>query len=203
MPDDGELLRAWKAGDKDAGNALVQRYFWMVYRFFNGKVGEGADDLTQQTFLGCVESRDRARDDGSLRGYLLGIARNKLLEYYRKVHRENRALDVPNATVEQLLGSPSRIVAAREEQRVVLHALRRLPLDFQITIELYYWEDLATAEIAEVLQVAPGTVKSRLARAREMLREQIAAMALAPETRESAIRDLDAWTRSLKTPDGE
>lgn len=199
---DTELLRAWKAGDNDAGNALVQRYFWVVFRFFSGKVHEGADDLTQRTFMGCVESRERVREDASLRAYLLGIARNKLLEHYRKVHREHRAMDLANITVEQMIGpSPSRVAVAHQEQRVVLAALRRLPLDFQITIELFYWEDLSTSEIAEVLQVAPGTVKSRLARARDLLKQHVAEIAQAPDTRASALDDLEAWTRSLRVGD--
>jgi RNA polymerase sigma-70 factor (ECF subfamily) len=68
-------------------------------------------------------------------------------------------------------GSPSQFAAVREAQAQVLDALHRLPLDLQITLELHYWEEMSVAEIAVVLEIPPGTVKSRLHRARERLRE--------------------------------
>jgi hypothetical protein len=63
---DAELLEAWGAGDKAAGEALFDRHFEAIYRFFQNKVGPGViDDLVQQTFLGCVEAPDRFRGDSS------------------------------------------------------------------------------------------------------------------------------------------
>ena len=56
---DLELLRDWRAGDDGAGNRLVRRHFDSIYRFFENKVREGADEMTQRTFLGCVEAKER------------------------------------------------------------------------------------------------------------------------------------------------
>jgi RNA polymerase sigma-70 factor (ECF subfamily) len=70
--------------------------------------------------------------------------------------------------------SPSRFAAERQEQAQVLDALHRLPLDLQITLELHYWEEMTVAEIAVVLEIPVGTVKSRLHRARDRLRELLA-----------------------------
>jgi RNA polymerase sigma factor (sigma-70 family) len=78
-----------------------------------------------------------------------------------------------NESIAHLTGSPSRIVALRQEQHAVLAALHELPLDLQIALELYYWEELTVGEVAQVLEVPEGTVKSRLHRARQLLRERL------------------------------
>ena len=56
----------------------------------------------------------------------------------------------------------------------MLHALRKLPLDFQIAVELHYWEDMPLADIAEVLRISVGTVKSRIHRAKRQLARHLA-----------------------------
>ncbi len=90
------------------------------------------------------------------------------------------------------------MLADKREQRLLLGALRELPTDMQIALELYYWEDLSTLEIAEVLGVAPGTIKSRLFRAREQLRERIAAHAPDEALARSTAANLDGWAASLR-----
>jgi RNA polymerase sigma-70 factor (ECF subfamily) len=72
--------------------------------------------------------------------------------------------------------SPSTAFAKDEEQRLVLEGLRRLPVDQQILLELFYWQDLKGPELAKVLDVAEATVRTRLFRARQQLREIIAAI---------------------------
>ena len=172
--DDGALLRAWRDGDKDAGSELYRRHFRSVLRFVRTKVDGELDDIVQRIFLGCVEAVGRFREHAKFKTFLLSIARNQVLLHYRE--RERGGARVADLSVRELGGgsSPSGFVAEREEQRILLQALRMLPLDQQIALELYYWEDLSVADIAEVLDVAPGTIKSRLGRAREVLRERIA-----------------------------
>ena len=65
--DDDDLLERWRAGDKRAGNALFERHFRSLVRFFRNKVSTGIEDLVQETLLACVRGRDRLRDDGSFR----------------------------------------------------------------------------------------------------------------------------------------
>ena len=77
--DDRELWTAWAEGDDVAGNRLVERYFPSIHRFFRSKVGDLADDLAQRTFLAAVQNRERFRGEGSVRGYIYGIARKQLL----------------------------------------------------------------------------------------------------------------------------
>jgi RNA polymerase sigma-70 factor (ECF subfamily) len=195
---DVELLTLWRAGDERAGNALVRRHFAALYRFFRNKVDESPKDLMQRTFLTCVEVLDRVPDDISFRTYLLGIARNKLLHHWRGQERQRRAMRTAASLDRDVPGSPSWAVALAQEQRLLLRALRRLPLDLQITLELFYWEELAVGEIARVVDIPAGTVKSRLHRARELLRESIVELAESEDLRRTTVEGLDGWVTSLQ-----
>ena len=198
MESDFELLRAWREGDEAAGNRLVRRHFDSIYGFFESKVREGADELTQRTFLGCVEARERIREGSSVRAYLFGIARKQLLRRFAELERDGKVDVYRSGSRRETSTSPSRVVAKQEEQKVLLQALRRIPLDLQIAIELFYWEELPIAEIATVLEIPVGTVKSRLHRAKESLRERIEQMELSPDLCRSTIHDLDGWAQSLR-----
>jgi RNA polymerase sigma-70 factor (ECF subfamily) len=198
---DVELLEAWRAGDKTAGNRLVRRYFARVHHFFKSKVKSGAEDLTQQTFLACVEARDRVDAKRGFRPYLFGIARGKLLHHYRRIRRHDARLNPLETSVAALDGNVSGLVASRQEQRLLLLALRKLPLDYQIALEMYYWEDMKVTEVAAVLGAPEGTVKARLARARDQLREQIAELATDPNVRDTTVKHLEDWARSLRADD--
>ena len=67
------------------------------------------------------------------------------------------------------ISTASAEAAQHEEQRLLLEALRRIPLDLQIAIELHYWEGMSGPDLAQVLDIPEGTVRSRLRRAREPL----------------------------------
>lgn len=194
---DLELLAAWQRGDSDAGDELVHRHFTSVYRFFAGKLDDGIDDLVQRTFLVCVERRRKLRKDSSIRAYLLGIARNILFEQYR-VLRNNLKLTTIGELSAEALGSPSGLVAMQDEHRLLLLALRQLPLDLQIALELFFWEELSIAEIADVLEIPPGTVKSRLHRAKGLLRDRIQVMEVSADLLRSTLNDLDGWAQSMR-----
>jgi len=198
MAEDLELLRAWAEGDATAGNQLVRRHFDSVARFFQSKVDTAATDLVQRTFLGCLAARERAAHIVSFRAYVLGIARRQLLEYFRQRHREAHRRELLELSVSELGETPSAIAAMRQEQRFLLEALRRLPLEIQMAVELHYWEQLPEKEIAAVLDIPPGTVKSRLFRGRELLRKHLGDIAASPEQLESTIGGLERWARAVR-----
>lgn len=202
---DADLLAAWRAGDKKAGSDLVGRHFQSVYRFFRRKLDDPdlAKDLSQKTFLTCLENRERLRDDLRFKAFVLGIARNLLLRQLRAFGKAAERAGGPSDPTPTAT-SPSQVVAVREEQKLLLQALRALPLDLQMTVELHYWEQLTTAEIGQVLDVPAGTVKWRLSRARELLREKIGELASSQALRESTIGNLEHWAKSLrKVLDGD
>jgi RNA polymerase sigma factor (sigma-70 family) len=194
---DYELLARWRAGDEAAGGALAERHVGSLYRFFHNKVHDAIDDLAQKTLLACVEARDRIDEQRSFRAYLLGIARHQLFHHYRELRRNARFEDFAQLSVAELVGSPSRELAVEEQRRLLLTALRRLPIEAQIVFELHYWEGMTTAEIASTVGEPDGTIKSRLSRGKAVLREIIAELDADPQQRESTLTRLEDWARSL------
>ena len=193
---DFALLKAWRAGDRRAGQRLLERHLSRLYLFFSNKVSGDVSDLVQQTMLGCVEGRDRVREDGSFQAYLLGVARHRLYDHYAKRDKAS-AQPLSETPVAALDPSPTSLMARKQHQRQLLAALRNIPLDLQIVLELHYWESTSTADLAIVLGVPQGTVKSRLRRAREAL--TAALQALGDETLPIETGDdLDRWARSIR-----
>jgi RNA polymerase sigma-70 factor (ECF subfamily) len=179
----------------------VRRHFSTVFRFFRSKLSFGVEDLVQRTFLACVEARQSFLGKGSFKAFLLGIARNQLLRHLqRELPRYPDPLELSVAAVHAATDrlSPSGVVADHEEHSLLLSALRRIPLNLQMTIELHYWEELTVEEISQVMAVPVGTVKTRLRRARMALREAVEQMNISPALRETTLGNLDGWARSLR-----
>ena len=194
---DFELLDRWGAGDRAAADELIGRHFDALYKFFVSKASEAVDDLVQDTLLACMSARERFARRSSFRTFLFGTARNILFEHYRKRRREPEAL-VGESRLIDLDPSPSTIMVHRAEQRVLLEALRRLPLDYQIAIELYQWEGLTGPELAEVLGISLTAVRSRLHRAKGELRRQIEEISASDEILRSTLAGLDQWAEALR-----
>jgi RNA polymerase sigma-70 factor (ECF subfamily) len=94
--------------------------------------------------------------------------------------------------------SPTGMVAAREEHRLLLKAMRRLPLEMQVALELHYWEGMTVNEISEVVDAATGTIKRRLQRARQRLDELIAELAETEDLRRSTTDNFADWALELR-----
>lgn len=204
MAEDHELLARWRDGDLAAGDELVSRYFTSIHRFFRAKLDGDVDELVQRTFVGCLEATERFRSGHALRPFLFGIARRQLLKYLAELRKSARHEDVGELPMATLDPTPTKRVAARQQDRVLLHALRRLPVDMQTTIELFYWESMGIEDIAVALGVAPGTIKSRLHRARTLLREQMADVELTDEVWRTTLDSLNRWaarTRAVVDPE--
>jgi RNA polymerase sigma factor (sigma-70 family) len=163
---DGELLTSWCSGDDDAGDRLLRSVFPRLYRFLFNKIGDETGELIQQTMLAIVEHRETLASCVDFEAYLLRVARNKLYDFLRK--RRRARVDLPGElpSVRELRTSPASLVGREARDARVLETLRSLPVDLQVVLELHYWHELTTAQIADVLEVPTGTVKSRLRRAR-------------------------------------
>ena len=198
MQTDEELLQAWRAGDQAAGRMLFEKYVGLVSRFFRNKVGDEREDLIQRTFLSCVEARDQVRDGRRFRAYLLRVARSRLYDHYIVARGGPKRPDPLAVSVADTGMSPSRVLAKDEQDNLLLHALRRLPMDLQLVLELHYWEGISTAELSEVLEIPQGTVKTRLFRARKLLREDLARLAAEGRLPEASVLNLDAWAHGLR-----
>jgi RNA polymerase sigma-70 factor (ECF subfamily) len=195
---DFDLLDAWGNGDKAAASELFKRHFRPIYRFFRNKINDGAEDLVQQTFLACIESRDKFRRDSSFRTYMFATARNILYKEYRRRRRHDDRIDFTEKSAIDLGPSPSSIIAKKAEERVLLEALRSIPMDYQVALELYMWEDLSGKELAGVLGLSEDGARSRVHRAKAALRKKIEELSESPERLESTLSGLDTWAKSLR-----
>ena len=149
----------------------------------------------QRTFLACAEGAAGFRGQGTVRAYLFGIARNILYEHIRSRVRDGRAdPDFRESALVDLSPGVSTVAARRADQRVLLRALQLVPLELQVLLELYYWEDMSVEELARVLDIPLGTVKSRLHRARKLLREATERVPASDEETQSARILLEQWS---------
>lgn len=195
---DLDLLDAWRGGDRAAGSTLFERYFLALYRFFRAKVGGELDDLVQRSFAACVEARVRLRPDTSFRAYLFACARTVLQDHFREHYRGKEDPDPDVQSVEDLGTTPSAALARAQEHRLLLHALRQIPINQQIALELFYWEGLSGSEIAAVLDVPEGTVRTHINRGRHALAERLTALMQDPSAVQSTLDDLGRWANAIR-----
>ena len=198
MATDFELLEAWRASDKKAGSELFERHFAAVLAFFRNKVGDEASDLVQRTFLSCVKARDRFEGRSSFRTYLFTVARNELYDHLRRKKRDCDRFDALELSVEAIGPSPATVAVQKKERRLLLEGLRRIPIEHQLILELYFWEDLSASQIAEVVGAPEGTVRTRIRRAKQLLEAELSRLASDPAVLHSTIASLEAWARSLR-----
>lgn len=199
MSDDSELLSAWAAGDTIAGSELFKRHYRSVFRFFANKVHGLAtvEDLVQQTFMACIEARARYRGDARFHTFLLGIARNLLLKYIRD-RRPGQVLDADEVSLADCGLGANTIIALAREQQLLLTALRRIPIDSQIALEMTYWEQMPARAIAEVLGESEPAIRGRLRKAKLELRGAVEALARTPEEISTTIGGLERWADALR-----
>lgn len=197
MDTDIQLLCAWREGDRAAGTELFNRHFNGLYRFFRNKVGEDADDLVQQTFLAVVQARDRFRGDASFRTYLFTAARSKLYNHFSR-RRPDQKDRLGVTSVIDLGVSMHRMLVKSEEHQTLLQALRRLPLELQVILELHYFEGMRGPVLAEVLEIPEGTVRSRLRRGRDRLRDELEKLTSSTERATTTMTNLDGWAAQIR-----
>lgn len=187
------LLDHWSAGDATAGNLLFKRHFTSLYRLFEHKTAGEVDDLVQETFLQCLKSRASFRHKSSFRTYLFGIARNVLLGHWRRQATARPTLDFDEVSIASLSTSVGSRIARHQERANLLTVLRTLPLEQQLLLEMYYWQELDREQLAEVFGVETATIGSRLFRARQALQDGLEASGRARLSSDQ----LDDWARAL------
>ncbi len=158
------LLRA-RLGDRDAFRAVVEAAQKLAYNLAYRLTGSAADaeDATQEVFLRLYRNFGRYDPSQPFLPWFRRLATNCVLNW-----KEKR----PNAGgLPEGLAAP--VQAPRSINERILEAIRQLPPEYQACITLKYLEDLGIGEIAESLQVPPGTVKTWLFRARGLLMQKL------------------------------
>jgi RNA polymerase sigma factor (sigma-70 family) len=176
MADEAEssLVARAQAGEQRAFADLVRRYQERVFRFILRLIGsrEEAMDLTQETFMKAHQALPEWRPEAQFRTWLFRIAHNAALDLLRRRQTVKFvALGEPGADQDSLdlpdpAPQPDRQLADRQSIGLLERALHELPAEQREILLLRELEDMSYAEIAATLNIAAGTVKSRLARAR-------------------------------------
>lgn len=197
--DDAALLSAWAAGDGEAGSRLFTRHYRTVYRFFANKLSglAAVEDLVQQCFMACIEARARFRGDASFRTFLLSIARNLLLKHLRDRHKD-RPINADEISLADCGLGASTIMGVQREQQILLTALRRIPIDSQVVLEMTYWEQMSGKEIAAVLGETEPAIRGRLRKAKLELRGAVESLVRTPDEVTSTIDGLERWADGLR-----
>lgn len=184
------------------GNELFKRHKTAVTNLFRRNVQSKQDipDLVQQTFLACINSRNDPDISGSVRSYMLGIAFHTMTAFFRRARRAPE-LGLENEEGTALASfepDPEYVLTLSAEQRLLMKAIRRLPIELQVIIELTYWEGITCDEIASILQIPRGTVRGRLQRGRATLEKNLSALAESPELLATTTMSLAAWQRGIQ-----
>lgn len=181
------LVRRCAAGDQDASAELVAEHHRMVLSLATSLLGDRDEalDLAQEVFLRVFRTIHRFRGHSALRTWIYRIAVNQVRNrqrWWRRRHRGDQVSldehllrhgDVP---VRSNVMAPDRMFANHELAERLQAALERLPFEQRTAIVLREIEGLSYDEIAFTLQLAVGTVKSRLTRARQALRAELRAV---------------------------
>lgn len=174
MPSDQELLAAVADGDRSALRVLYERHAgWLVLRLSQRCADAGlVDETVQDTFVRVWRHAGSYRGEGEVGGWLWGIAIRRLIDRLRK------SRPVPVDMIDQNAG---RTLVAAEEQVLagIEHgdlgaALAQLSPELRAVMQACVLDGLSTREAADLLGIPPGTVKSRMHRARQQLREALA-----------------------------
>jgi RNA polymerase sigma-70 factor, ECF subfamily len=205
--DEVELVTELQGGSAAAFDWLVTHYSGAVYSVVSGMVSESSDaaDITQDVFLKAFRGIRGFRRGSSLKTWLYRIAIRETLNHRRwlwRHHRQQDSIDLDPADghgsmeIEDEGSTPFDQAACHEVQQAVQRALQSVPKVFRSAVILRDLEGMSYEEVAEVLSVSVGTVKSRILRGRRMLREilepmlrsrHVAQNAAAPPCQESVL----------------
>ena len=169
---DALLVVRCQLGERDAFDALIRRWAQPLRRHVARVAGDAhaADELAQDIWLRVVQGIRRLQDPGKFRSWLFGIAHRRLMDELRERYASPRT--EPEAALEQVAADTSE----PEGEWLALEldrGLARLASGDRDLLSLFYLEELSLTDIALALAVPIGTVKSRLFRARRLLRLQL------------------------------
>ena len=184
-PGDGdiELVRRALARDEAAIRTIMQVNNRRLYRLARGILRNDADaeDVVQETYVRAFTHLDQFRGNSSFSTWLSRIAMNEALGRLRRRRPAVELNSLPQGTLEAQIiqfplaavDDPEKSMAQREIQRVVEHAIDELPEAFRIVFITRVIEGMNVGETADILGLKPETVKTRLHRARTMLRDNV------------------------------
>ncbi len=178
--EENRLVEQSKQGDEEAFGVLVKRYktkvFNLAYSFTRNR--ETADDLAQEVFIKVYYALEKFKFKSGFGTWLYRIAVNHFKDHLRK-HAKERLISIDGqgrepSSPDDEIQKKERTQEAADRKKLLYLALRSLPEKHQIILTLRDIQGHSYEEIANILKLSPGTVDSRLHRARKTLRKKIA-----------------------------
>jgi RNA polymerase sigma-70 factor (ECF subfamily) len=179
---DDELIARALSGERELFEHIVHRYHRPVATFIHRMVGdyETSLDLTQEVFLKVYTALDRYDERYKFSTWLFKIASNHAIDHLRKQNGKMLSLDGTDGKLElsplevvSAEPSPERQSILNQRRAIIESAIACLPLPYRQVIVLRHMAELSYEEIAEITALPLGTVKNRIFRAREAMREQL------------------------------
>ena len=176
VDDDVALVTAVLQRDRKATAEFVDTYTDAVYAFIRRRLSPRLDlveDLVQEVFIAAWENLNSFRGASPLRAWLLGIARHKVEDYYRRLLQSAQPLEP--ATAEELPAEDLDMegIADRERtERRARQVLEELPERYRVALQWRYWEKRSTRQMAKAVGRSEKAIERLLARAREQFRRR-------------------------------
>ncbi|WP_078596546.1 sigma-70 family RNA polymerase sigma factor [Evansella clarkii] len=143
----------------------------LVYTYVKNETT--AEDLTQEIFIKCFEKLHQFNERSTLKTWLYRIASNHCKDYlkswhYRKITLNDKIFDyIPS------MSKTEDEIIAKDEEDILAKAVMELPLKYREVVFLHYYEELTLKEISKITAMNPNTLKTRLKRAKEILRHKM------------------------------
>jgi RNA polymerase sigma factor (sigma-70 family) len=166
--EDELLVVRCQLGERSAFDELIERWHPAIATYARRVAGDddAAGDVVQDVWLRVLRGIGRLRDGSKLRPWLFGIARRVLMDRLRQRYAFPNHADIDASEI----AADAAVDSVEEDLAAMEHELTRLPFTEREVLTLFYLQELSLAQVADVLGVPVGTVKSRLFRARQLLR---------------------------------
>ncbi len=176
---EGQLVEACRRGEEGAFTSLVYRYKGLISALAFSATCDLplSQDLAQETFATAWRKLDTLAEPARLRAWLCGILKHLVQDALRRQHREStRAAASSTVGAPPSAPSPYETAISHERAALVAQALTTLPEEYRLPLVLYYFEGRSSRAVGESLGLTEDTVRQRLARGRQRLREELASI---------------------------
>ncbi|WP_295362975.1 RNA polymerase sigma factor RpoE [uncultured Succinivibrio sp.] len=184
---DEAIVKRVQQGDVSAYNILVIKYQHKVAQIISKFVGNSADvnDVAQEAFIKAYKAINNFRGESSFYTWLYRIVVNAAKTYLESNSKRKNHIDVDSEEFQSIDSqgvltsreSPDKIIESQELQQVILSAMSELPEELRQAIMLREVEGMSYEDMADLLQIPIGTVRSRIFRARQFIEEKMSKFA--------------------------
>ena len=174
MSTEAQLIQRILSGDYRAFEELITQYERLIRHIIGGLVKQDADidDLVQDILVKVYQRLPSFRHQSKLSTWIGKITYNHCLNYLRRERRKPSFNDFPDFEENVLADNNYEEKPNQQDAHAILHqAIEKLPEPYRLTLNLFHLENMNYDEISEILDIPQGTIKSRLFRARKVLKE--------------------------------